>query len=292
MSSPVTAPVAPVPPPLPAPAFDAHTHLDMLSEPVGKVLADARAAGITSVVTVGTDVASSRWAADCAATHADVHAAVAIHPNDTSRAARADLSAIAELAALPQVRAVGETGLDYYRDASPPDVQREWFAAHIEIAKTTGKALVIHDRDAHDDVISLLANIGPPPTVVFHCFSGDAELAKRCADAGYVMSFAGNITYPSAASLREAAAVAPADLILVETDAPFLTPVPNRGKQNAPAQVAHTLRAIAEVKRMAVEELCAAVMATGARVFGPAAPIHDRGRSAAYTAAERPQSRG
>ncbi len=267
--SPVTAPMAPVPEPLPAAAFDAHTHLDMLSEPVGKVLADARAAGITSVVTVGTDLESSRWAARCAAAHAAVHAAVAIHPNDTARADRADLSAIAQLAALPEVRAVGETGLDYYRDASPPDVQRDWFAAHIEIAKAAGKALVIHDRDAHDDVMSLLANIGPPPTVVFHCFSGDAELAKRCADAGYVMSFAGNVTYPSARNLREAAAVAPGDLILVETDAPFLTPVPNRGRQNAPAQVAHTLRAIAEIRQMDVAELCHAVQATGARVFGP-----------------------
>lgn len=268
MSSPVTAPPAPVPPSLPAPAFDAHTHLDLLSEPVGKVMTDARAAGVTSVVTIGIDLASSRWAADCAARHADVYAAVAIHPNETASADRADLAALAELATLPQVRAVGETGLDYYRDSSPPDVQRDWFAAQVEIAKTAGKALVIHDRDAHDDVMSVLANIGPPPTVVFHCFSGDAELAKRCADAGYVMSFAGNITYPSAGSLREAAAVAPVDLILVETDAPFLTPVPNRGRQNAPAQVAHTLRAIAEVKRMDVAQLCEAVMATGQRVFG------------------------
>jgi TatD DNase family protein len=268
-SSPMTAPVAPVPEPLPATAFDAHAHLDVLSEPVEKVLADARAAGITFVVTVGTDLASSHWAARCAAAHAAVHAAVAIHPNDTSRANRADLSAIAELAALPEVRAVGETGLDYYRDASPPQVQREWFAAHIEIAKAAGKALVIHDRDAHDDVMAILANIGPPPAVIFHCFSGDAELAKRCADAGYVMSFAGNVTYPSAGSLREAAAVAPADLILVETDAPFLTPVPNRGRQNAPAQVAHTLRAIAAIRQMDVAELCAAVRATGERVFGP-----------------------
>jgi len=178
------------------------------------------------------------------------------------------LATIAELAAQPDVRAVGETGLDYYRDHSAPALQREWFRAHIEIAKATGKALMIHDRDAHDDVLDILAESNAPEHVIFHCFSGDAELAKRCADAGYVMSFAGNVTFPSATALREAAEVAPADLILVETDAPFLTPVPNRGRQNAPAQVANTLRAIAAIKGMDVAELCAAVSANAERVFG------------------------
>jgi TatD DNase family protein len=272
------APPAPVPEALPAPAFDAHTHLDMLTKPVGEVLADAHAAGIRSVITVGCDVESSRWAAACAVRHAgayaaaDVYAAVAIHPNETAHAAAAGrddvLAVIAELADQPTVRAVGETGLDYYRDWAPPDVQREWFRAHIEIARSAGKALMIHDRDAHDDVLSILREQDLPPAVVFHCFSGDAELAKKCAEAGYMMSFAGTVTYANAAGLREAAAVAPAELILVETDAPFLTPVPNRGKQNAPAQAAHTLRAIAEVKRMNVAELCEAVMANGERVFG------------------------
>lgn len=128
---------------------------------------------------------------------------------------------------------------------------------------------MIHDRNAHEDVLAILDQQGAPEHVVFHCFSGDADLAKRCADAGYVMSFAGNVTFPSAGQLREAAAVAPAELILVETDAPYLTPIPNRGRMNAPAQVAHTLRAIAEVRQMDVAELCAAVMATGERVFGP-----------------------
>ncbi len=266
------APLAAPPEPLPAPAFDAHTHLDRLTEPPSRVMAQAAAAGISYAVTVGCDVESSRWAAACAAEVPGVYAAVAIHPNETARAQAAGreavLAEIAALAALPRVRAVGETGLDYYRDSAPAGLQREWFRAHIEIAKATGKALMIHDRDAHDDVLDILAEISPPEHVIFHCFSGDAELAKRCADAGYVMSFAGNVTFPSATSLREAAAVAPADLILVETDAPFLTPVPNRGRQNAPAQIAHTLRAIAEVKRMDVADLCAAVMATGERVFG------------------------
>ncbi len=246
----------------------------MLSEPIPVIMEQARAANITRMVTVGCDLESSRWGAAAAAEHADVYAAVAIHPNDTAKAQSSEpgrdriLAEIAALAALPQVRAVGETGLDYYRDNAPGEIQREWFRAHIEIAKATGKALMIHDRNAHEDVLSILEKNFAPEHVIFHCFSGDAELAKRCADAGYVMSFAGNVTFPSAGSLREAAAVAPADLILVETDAPFLTPVPNRGRQNAPAQVAHTLRAIAEIKGMDVGELCAAVMATGERVFG------------------------
>jgi TatD DNase family protein len=264
---------APPPPPLPASAFDAHTHLDMLPGPVESVLADARAAGIDRVVTIGCDVDSSRWAADRAAEHADVYAAVAIHPNEAARAEAegrdAVLAVIADLATRPKVRAVGETGLDYYRDYAAPELQREWFRAHIEIAKASGKALMIHDRDAHSDVLDILSEQGAPEDVVFHCFSGDAEMAKRCTDAGYVMSFAGNVTFPSAGQLREAAAIAPAELILVETDAPYLTPVPNRGRMNAPAQVAHTLRAIAEVKQMDVAELCAVLMATGERVFGP-----------------------
>ena len=274
------APPAPQPEPLPRPAFDAHTHLEMLSEPVGKVLADASAAGVARVVTVGCDVESSRWAAACAAGHAGVYAAVAIHPNETGRAQAgpgtgglagrdAVLAEIARLAGLPRVRAVGETGLDYYRHSSPPEVQREWFRAHIEIARQSGKALMIHDRDAHEDVLDILDQQGAPGQVVFHCFSGDAELAKRCAEAGYVMSFAGNVTFPGAVRLREAAAAAPAELILIETDAPFLTPVPNRGRQNAPAQVAHTLRAVAELKQLDIAELCAVVTSNGERVFGP-----------------------
>jgi TatD DNase family protein len=272
----LNAPPAAQPEPLPGRAFDAHTHLDMLPGPVDQVLAAARAAGVAYVVTIGCDLESSRWAAACAAGHADVHAAVAIHPNETASAQAgpggrdAVLAELSRLAALPEVRAVGETGLDYYRDSAPPELQREWFRAHIEIARVTGKALMIHDRDAHDDVLDILAQQSPPPHVVFHCFSGDAEMAKRCAEAGYVMSFAGNVTFPSAGRLREAAAVAPADLILVETDAPFLTPVPNRGRQNAPAQVAHTLRAVAEVKGLDVAEFCEIIMATGERVFGPA----------------------
>jgi TatD DNase family protein len=266
----------PIPPrdPLPAEAFDSHCHLDLIERPVPEVLADARAAGITRVVTIGVDLPTSRWAADCAERYRDVYAAVAIHPNDTAKAAGsaaerdAVLAEIAALAGLPQVRAIGETGLDYYRDWAPPDTQREWFRAHIEIAKQAGKALVIHDRDAHEDVLRILDADGPPEHVIFHCFSGDAAMAKRCAEAGYLMSFAGNVTFSSAQPLRDAAAVAPVELILAETDAPFLTPVPYRGRPNAPAMAAYTLRAIAEVKQTDLAGLCTAVTATGERVFG------------------------
>ena len=268
-------PRARAPEPLPASAFDSHCHLDMLDQPVAEVLAEAKAAGIDKMVTVGCDVPSSRWAADCAAAFDDVYAAVAIHPNETAAAAAgpaqrdAVLAEIARLAALPQVRAVGETGLDYYRDSAPPAVQRDWFRAHIDIAKQAGKPLMIHDRDAHEDVLAILAADGAPEQVIFHCYSGDAELAARCAAAGYVLSFAGTVTFGSAAALREAAAVIPAELMLAETDAPFLTPAPNRGMSNAPAQVAHTVRALAAVRQLDVAKLCAVIEATGERVFGP-----------------------
>ncbi len=268
-------PRARAPEPLPASAFDSHCHLDMLDQPVAEVLAEAKAAGIDKMVTVGCDVPSSRWAADCAAAFDNVYAAVAIHPNETAAAAAGPggrdgvLAQIADLAARPRVRAVGETGLDYYRDSAPPAVQRDWFRAHIDIAKQAGKPLMIHDRDAHEDVLAILAADGAPEQVIFHCYSGDAELAARCAAAGYVLSFAGTVTFGSAAALREAAAVIPAELMLAETDAPFLTPAPNRGMSNAPAQVAHTVRALAAVRQLDVAKLCAVIEATGERVFGP-----------------------
>ncbi len=268
-------PQAPPPEPLPAAICDSHCHLDMIPQPVPEVLAQAAAARVTRVVTVGCDVASSRWAAACADAHPDVYAAVAVHPNETSAAAVTAaerdevLAQIAVLAGQPGVRAVGETGLDYYRDSAPPPLQQEWFRAHIEIAKTAGKPLMIHDRDAHADVLKILADEGPPEVVIFHCFSGDAEMARACAQAGYILSFAGTVTFGSAGALRAAAAVVPADLLLVETDAPFLAPVPNRGKVNAPAQVAHTLRAIAAIRQADPAQLCAAVAATAECVFGP-----------------------
>jgi TatD DNase family protein len=280
----VTPPATPAPDiVLPAEALDSHCHLDIMTEPVERTLADARSAGIRRVVTIGTDLGSSRWAADCASVHPDVYAAVAIHPTEVEdavaeaegtpegRAVATDavLAQIEELAAAPKVRAIGETGLDYYWDRAAPKVQQEWFRAHIEIAKRAGKALVIHDREAHEDVLRILAEQGPPEKVVFHCFSGDEQMVRRCAEAGYVMSFAGNLTFANAQPLRDAAAVAPASLLLVETDAPFLTPVPHRGKRNAPWLTAHTLRKLAEVKDMDLAELCHEVTRTAERIFGP-----------------------
>ena len=249
------------------------------------MMAAARAAGIVRAVTVGTTLESSRWSARCAEEHDGVYAAVAIHPNDTEAATAPSPSALSPsgppltaadvlaeieaLARLPRVVAVGETGLDYYRDHAAPDVQRWWFREHIKIAKRTGKALMIHDREAHADVLRILEEEGPPARVVFHCFSGDVAMAKQCAEAGYVMSFAGNVTFANAQPLRDAAAAAPPDLLLAETDAPFLTPVPNRGRPNAPAQVAYTLRCLAEVQGLGLAELCDTVTATAERTFGP-----------------------
>jgi TatD DNase family protein len=259
---------------LPSPgAFDAHTHMDIMGLPVDGVLAAARSAGLSRVVNVGTDIPSSEWSVACAAEYPDVYAAVAIHPNDTAPvdADRGEvLASIEALAASPKVVAIGETGLDYYRDWSPRDVQRAWFRAHIEIARRTGKTLMIHDRDAHEDVLSILEEYAPwpPYSVIFHCFSGDAAMAERCASAGYVMSFAGNVTFKNAAPLREAAAVAPAELMLAETDAPYLTPVPHRGKPNSPAMTAYTIRFLAELKGLDLADFCATLRSTGERVFG------------------------
>ncbi|GLY73463.1 TatD family hydrolase [Actinoallomurus iriomotensis] len=269
MSSRESREAAPPPPePLPADVFDSHCHLDILKTPVPEVLAAARSVGIRRAVTVGYDLASSRWCAEAAATRDDVYAAVAIHPNDAGDATDEVLEEIASLAALPHVRAVGETGLDYYRDWADQGDQHRSFRAHIDIAKRTGTALVIHDRDAHDDVLRILAEEGPPEQVVFHCFSGDREMAKVCADRGYVMSFAGNVTFKNAGDLREAAEVAPPDLLLVETDAPYLTPVPYRGRPNAPYLVPLTARCLAEVKGMDLGELCETISRNGERVFG------------------------
>jgi TatD DNase family protein len=259
---------------LPEPGgFDAHTHVDIMGLPVDGVLAAASAVGIKRVVNVGCDLPSSRWSVSAAAEYADVYAAVAIHPNETGAVYRERepvLAAITELAESPKVVAIGETGLDYYRDRSARDVQQAWFRAHIALAQRTGKALMIHDRNAHEDVLSILEEYAPwpPQKVIFHCFSGDAEMAERCAAAGYVMSFAGNVTFKNAVPLQEAARVAPAQLMLAETDAPFMTPVPHRGKPNSPAMTAYTIRYLAALKNLDIADFCAQLQATGSRVFG------------------------
>ncbi|MEU0659385.1 TatD family hydrolase [Streptomyces lavendulocolor] len=289
----------PLPEPLGVPVADSHTHLDMQSGTVEEALAKAAAAGVDTVVQVGCDLKGSRWAAETAAAHPQVHAAVALHPNEAPRivlggpggtsqppgagggwsrqgareaggdAALDDaLAEIDRLAALPEVKAVGETGLDFFR-TGPEGVaaQERSFRAHIEIAKRHGKALVIHDREAHDDVLRILAEEGAPERTVFHCYSGDAAMARICADAGYYMSFAGNVTFKNAQPLRDALAVAPLDLVLVETDAPFLTPVPYRGRPNAPYLVPITVRAMARVRGIDEEAMSTAIAVNTARAF-------------------------
>ncbi|MCX4823689.1 TatD family hydrolase [Streptomyces sp. NBC_01142] len=288
MSSKSTPP--PLPEPLGVPVADSHTHLDMQEGTVEEALARAAAVGVTAVVQVGCDIKGSRWAAETAAAHASVHAAVALHPNEAPRIVHGDpdgwsrqgaregggdgglddaLAEIDALAALEQVRAVGETGLDYFRTgAEGMAAQERSFRAHIEIAKRHDKALVIHDREAHADVLRILAEEGAPERTVFHCYSGDAEMARVCAAAGYFMSFAGNVTFKNAQPLRDALAVAPEELVLVETDAPFLTPAPYRGRPNAPYLIPVTLRAMAAVKGLHEDTLAAAISANTARAFG------------------------
>ncbi|MBH1935381.1 TatD family hydrolase [Streptomyces sp. AV19] len=282
-----------VPPPPPAPlnvpVADSHTHLDMQGTSVEEALAAAAAVGVTTVIQVGCDLAGSRWAAKTAAEHENVWAAVALHPNEAPRIVLGDpdgwsrqgarepggtaaldeaLAEIDALAALEAVRGVGETGLDFFRTGPEGVAAQEYsFRRHIDIAKRHGKALVIHDRDAHDDVLRVLAEEGAPETVVFHCFSGDAAMAKICAEAGYYLSFAGNVTFKNARPLRDALAVAPLDRILVETDAPFLTPAPHRGRPNAPYLIPVTLRAMAAVKGVDEDALATAVGANTARAF-------------------------
>jgi len=248
--------------------IDSHTHLDHGPAPEDELVAAAREAGVKRILTIGMDEDGNRAALAAAERFDEVFASVGRHPNaahDFADAAAADL---AELARHDLCRAVGETGLDYYRDWATKEDQHASFRAHIEIAKRTGKALVIHDRDAHDDVLKVLAEVGAPPVVVFHSFSGDPEMAKKCAEAGYFMSFSGPVTYKNASSLREAARVGPTELMLVETDAPYLPPVPYRGKPNAPYLIPLTLRCLAEVKGVHPDELCEAISVNGVTVFG------------------------
>ncbi|MGH3713486.1 MAG: TatD family hydrolase [Micromonosporaceae bacterium] len=267
----------PPPEPLAVPVLDSHTHFDLqdgcdTAAGVADALAKARAVGVDRVVQVGIDVPSSRWAADLADQLPGVVATVALHPNDAPHQPDLDaaLAEIDALAARDRVRGVGETGLDYFRtDEAGRERQHRSFRAHIDIAKRHGKALVIHDRDAHQDVLRILEEEGAPDQVVLHCFSGDAEFAKQCADRGYVCSFAGTVTFKNAQPLREAARTLPAELILVETDAPFLTPMPYRGRPNAPYLTPLTVRFLAELRGEELDELCGVISATGDRVFGP-----------------------
>jgi len=260
----------PAPEPLRIPVADSHCHLDIMGGDVQAQLETARAVGIDTVIQIGVDVASSRLAAELALEHSSVWAAVALHPNEAGRglATPEALAEIALLAGLSQVKAIGETGLDHFRTGPEGQgMQEESFRAHIQIAKDSGKTLVIHDRDAHEDVLRVLLDEGAPETVVFHCFSGDAAMARLCTDAGWYLSFAGPVTFKPNDALREAAAVCPVERILVETDAPFLTPMPFRGRPNAPYLIPLTVRALAAVRGEDVDALCTAIAANGKRAF-------------------------
>jgi TatD DNase family protein len=273
------------------PVFDSHTHLDITVheagvpggsggpgvDPVDALIAAAAKVGVDRLVQVGVDVGSSRWGAALAARHDSVLATVALHPNEAPRLPPTGPSGLDEalrtietLAAEPRVRGIGETGLDTFRTGQDGRAAQEAsFRAHIAIAKRYGKALVIHDRDAHDDVLRVLDSEGAPDTVVLHCFSGDATFAAECVRRGYVLSFAGTVTFGSAGRLREAAALTPPGQMLVETDAPYLTPTPFRGRPNASYLIPLTVRALASATGTDLDTLCAAISANGDRVFGP-----------------------
>lgn len=274
----------PLPEPLLTPVIDNHCHLDIHDGDVGaewlgveRALELAASAGVTRIVQVGCDLPSARWSVQAASEHDGIVATVALHPNEAPRilaqggreALEAAYDEIASLAEHPRVRAVGETGLDFFRTGEDGrGVQEESFRRHIDLAKRLGKPVVIHDRDAHDDVIRVLESEGAPEKVVFHCYSGDAAMARYCTERGWYLSFAGTVTFKNAKALREAVAVAPLDRVLVETDAPYLTPTPYRGRPNASYLVPHTVRVMAESAGVTEDEMAAAIWDSTRRVFG------------------------
>ena len=268
----------PPPEPLPHPVADNHCHLDIGDGDdafdTQRALDAAREVSVTRIVQVGCDLPGARWALKAAKEYDALVAAVALHPNEAPRLAATDdlevaLEEIESLARDDRVRAIGETGLDYFRtDEDGRGAQHESFRRHIDVAKRLGKTLMIHDRDAHDDVLSIIDDEGAPERWVMHCFSGDADFAKRCLDRGAHLSFAGTVTFKNAQPLRDALAIAPQDRILVETDAPFLTAMPYRGRPNASYLIPLTMRLMAEVRGDDLGELCAAVDANTTSVYG------------------------
>jgi len=271
----------PLPEPLPHPVVDSHCHLDIADGldgdwfTVEEAISAAAQVGVTRIVQIGCDLPGARWAVRAAAEYDALVAGVALHPNEAPRLAEAGeldtaLDEIARLAATSdRVRAVGETGLDYFRTGEDGRAaQHESFRRHIELAKRLGRTLVIHDRDAHDDVLTILDEEGVPERVVMHCFSGDADFARRCLDRGAYLSFAGTVSFKNAQPLRNALAVTPLDRVLVETDAPYLTPTPYRGRPNASYLVPVTMRAMAEARGVDLAELCHAVAANTDTAFG------------------------
>lgn len=267
----------PEPAPLAVPVYDNHTHLEIKDgDAFGyrEALDAAERSGVAGVIQVGGDVPSSEWSAALAAADRRVLAAVALHPNEAPGYADADtlfdaLGRIDELAAAPRVRAVGETGLDFFRTGEDGRrAQHESFEAHIDIAKRHGIAMQIHDRDAHDAVVETLLRVGAPERTVFHCFSGDEDLARIANEHGWYMSFAGTVTFGNAKNLHRAVTVADPELLLVETDAPFLTPTPHRGQPNSPYLIPVTVRAMAERRGVDADALAAQLTENTHRAYG------------------------
>ena len=268
---------APLPEPLNVNCVDAHAHLEIVtntapdSPEIGKVLADAKSVGIDRIVQVGYSAEQSEWGVKLAEHWPNVLAAVALHPNEAPVVAdlEADLAVIEKLSTHPRVRAIGETGLDFFRtEPALQERQKYSFRRHIELAKRVDKALVIHDRDAHRAVLDVLIEEGAPAKTIFHCYSGDAEMARECIEKGYILSFAGTLTFKNAPALREAVKLVPLDQLLVETDSPFLAPMPHRGALNTPAQIPTILRFMADERGEDVDELATAISNNCERLFG------------------------
>ena len=268
----------PLPQPLETRSVDSHAHLELIhnSEPdsplIKQTLAEAASVGIDRVVQVGYSAEQSIWSVKCAESFVgQVVAAVALHPNEAPvvEDLEKDLQVIDELAANPRVRAIGETGLDFFRTPENlRDKQKYSFARHIKMAKEHKKALVIHDRDSHREVLDLLIQEGAPNNTIFHCYSGDAQMAKECIANNYILSFAGTVTFKNAPELREAVVLVPIEQLLVETDSPFLAPMPNRGTLNTPAQIPNTLRVIADLRNESADYLAGAISENAERIFG------------------------
>lgn len=268
------------PPPIPEPVgplIDAHTHLDACgardADDVHAILDRAEQAGVKAVVTIADDLESARWVTEAADWDARVYAAVALHPTRANALTQEARTVVERLAEHPRVVAIGETGMDLYwpgrlDGCAEPNEQREAFAWHIDLAKRTGKPLMIHNRDADAAVLEVLRAEGAPETVIFHCFSSDAAMARTCIDEGWLLSLSGTVSFKNARDLREAAALIPAGQLLVETDAPFLTPHPFRGAPNEPYCLPYTVRALADLVGRPAEALAEESSETAMRVYG------------------------
>jgi TatD DNase family protein len=279
-------PLPPPPDPLPHPVVDNHAHLDHArageaAVPVGVLLDRAEAAGVTRVVQIGCELESARWTRRVVEEEARLLGGVALHPTEAAAihaaggaaALEAALAEIEDLADHPRIRVVGETGLDHYwvgpQDVAGRQAQEVSFRRHVALAARTGRVLQVHDREAHDDVLRVLAEAGAPATTVLHCFSGDVAMARHCAEQGWFLSFAGTLTFKNAAGLREALRAVPLDQVLVETDSPYLAPAPHRGATCSPALAALTVRCIAEVLGRDLVDVCRVVDRTSTSLYGP-----------------------